>query len=172
MRGVMKIRPETVDDVETVVAMHIRTWQAAYRGMFPDEVLDGLDQAEWVQRRLSIPWDDPSLHALVAEVDGQIAGFVRFGPERQGDGDGETGEIYAIYVDPAHWGTGVGDALLRIALETLPHKAIRLWVLEENARALRFYARHGLYPDGARATYTPRGSDFAAADIRLSLLRG
>lgn len=164
----MKIRPETLDDVETVVAMHIRTWQTAYRGMLPDEVLDSLDQAEWVQRRLTTPWDDPDLHALVAEVDGEIVGFVRFGPERQNE---DAGEIYAIYVDPAYWGTGVGDALMRIALETLPHKEIRLWVLERNSRALSFYARYGLYPDGTRATYTPRGSDFSAPDIRLSLRR-
>jgi ribosomal protein S18 acetylase RimI-like enzyme len=166
---VLKIRPETLDDVESVVAMHIKTWQTAYRGLLPDEVLDGLDQAEWVQRRLTMPWDDPALHALVAEVDGEIVGFVRFGPERLGE---DAGEIYAIYVDPAHWGTGVGDALMRLALQTLPHKEIRLWVLEHNARALRFYARYGLHPDGTRATYTPRGSDFAAPDIRLSLLRG
>jgi ribosomal protein S18 acetylase RimI-like enzyme len=165
----MKIRPETVDDVEAVVAMHIRTWQRAYRGLLPNDVLDGLDHAEWVQRRLTMPFGHPDVFAFVAEVDGEIAGFVRFGPDRAGEG---TGEIYAIYVDPPHWGTGVGDALLRTALETLPHTEIRLWVLEHNARALRFYARYGLHPDGARATYTPRGTDFAAPDIRLSLRRG
>lgn len=161
------IRPETNEDVDAVVAMHIRTWQKAYRGMLPDEVLDNLDPVSWTQRRHEYR-ANPASTSLVAEEDGSIVGFVHFGPDRE---DPVLGEIYAIYVDPDRWGSGVGHELMTRAL-AMPEREVRLWVLEQNERALRFYRRYGLHPDGARATYTPRGSDYAAPEIRLSLLRG
>lgn len=43
-----------------------------------------------------------------------------------------------------HRGTGVADAVLA----TLPASVDRLWVLEANARARRFYERHGWHADG------------------------
>lgn len=167
MRGMMTIRPETNDDVEAVVAVHIRTWQRAYRGILPDEVLDNLDPVAWAQRRRE-RYGNRESTALLAEADGKIAGFVHFGPDRD---EPEYGEIYAIYVDPDQWGTGIGHALMSRALDELPQEQVRLWVFEANGRALRFYARYGLHPDGTRAMYTPRGSDFAAPEIRLTLRR-
>jgi hypothetical protein len=32
-----------VDDADAIAPVHVRSWQAAYRGFMPDEVLDGLD---------------------------------------------------------------------------------------------------------------------------------
>jgi ribosomal protein S18 acetylase RimI-like enzyme len=162
------IRPETDDDVETSVALHIRAWQKAYRGMLPDAVLDSLDPVAWATRRREHR-TSPQSTSLVAEADGEIVGFVQFGPDRE---EPALGEIYAIYVDPSHWGLGAGHALMTRALEALPQPVVRLWVLEQNERALRFYSRYGLHPDGARSVYTPRGSDTGAAEIRLQLLRG
>jgi ribosomal protein S18 acetylase RimI-like enzyme len=163
------IRPETDADLESVVGVHIRAWQKAYRGMLPDEVLDALDPVEWARRRREIREIADGRAGYLAEVNGVIAGFVQCGPDRE---DPVYGEIYAIYVDPDYWGTGVSDALMGTALDTLPYNEIRLWVLEQNERALRFYTRYGLHPDGARETYTPRGSDAAAPEIRLVLRRG
>jgi GNAT superfamily N-acetyltransferase len=41
------IRRATPGDVIAVATVHVRSWQAAYRGLMPDEVLDGLS----VERR-------------------------------------------------------------------------------------------------------------------------
>jgi GNAT superfamily N-acetyltransferase len=56
-------------------------------------------------------------------------------------------ELYAIHVDPAYLGTGVGRALMADALPRLGDRAV-LWVLEQNARARRFYERGGWEFDG------------------------
>jgi ribosomal protein S18 acetylase RimI-like enzyme len=165
----LSVRLETDDDLEAVVALHIRAWQKGYQGLLPDEVLDNLDPAAWAQRRREIRNTAAPRSGYVAEVNGEIAGFVQFGPDRE---DPACGEIYAIYVEPDRWGSGVGRALLDTALKSLPHNEIRLWVLDGNDRALRFYARYGLHPNGTRSTYTPRGSDFAAPEMQLSLRRG
>jgi GNAT superfamily N-acetyltransferase len=46
---------------------------------------------------------------LVAEQDGRVVGFAVAGAAKDPQG---AGELYAINVDPDHWGTGAGRALL------------------------------------------------------------
>jgi GNAT superfamily N-acetyltransferase len=58
----------------------------------------------------------------------------------------------ALYVRPAAWGSGLADRLHEQAIEALRAAGVetaRLWVLEENRRARRFYERHGWYADGS-----------------------
>ena len=65
---------------------------------------------------------------------------------------GETGELYTLYVAPAHWSTGAGRALTDAALDGLRaagYRRVVLWTLTENARARRFYDKAGFAPDGA-----------------------
>ena len=38
----MILRDATESDIEPLVRLHIASWQAAYRGILPDEVLDHL----------------------------------------------------------------------------------------------------------------------------------
>lgn len=45
---------------------------------------------------------------------------------------------------------------------------MRLWVLEENDRARRFYERMGLAPDGARDTFTPDGTTVELPEVRYA----
>jgi GNAT superfamily N-acetyltransferase len=62
-------------------------------------------------------------------------------------------ELYAIYVVPAHWSSGAGRALLTEAVErarSVGFARMSLWVLEENARARRFYERAGFTATGER----------------------
>jgi putative acetyltransferase len=59
--------------------------------------------------------------------------------------------LEAIYVRPSAWGTGVAGALHDWAVEQLRAAGVeraRLWVLEENHRARRFYERRGWLLDG------------------------
>lgn len=46
---------------------------------------------------------------------------------------------------PDYWGTGVADELHAAAVEL---GVTRLWCLEENVRARRFYEKHGWTLDG------------------------
>ncbi len=140
------IRPATPDDAEAVAYVHLETWRAAYAGVFPQEQLDDMS-AERVQRRAELHRRAPP---IVAEMDGRIVGFVSVGRANDPDADGE---LYAIYVLPDHWGTGVGPALIEAGegrLRALGHGSAVLWVLEQNPRARRFYERSGWTLDGQR----------------------
>ena len=157
------IRRELPDDAERVAGVHVRAWQAGYAGIIPAEVLDRLNVNAWAERRRE--WrtadDDHPFTTYVVEGPHDVEGFVSVGPYRNDqnhdDLDPVYGEILAIYVDPAHWGTGVGRALMTAACDHLAdggRNQLRLWVLEENARARRFCERAGLTADGERTTYT------------------
>lgn len=94
------------------------------------------------------PWLDAHLDALaaagarllVAEVEGAAAGFVTVDPAR--------GRLDQIAVHPARQGSGLADRLMAGA-QALSPTGLALDVNAANARARRFYARHGFVPVGA-----------------------
>jgi GNAT superfamily N-acetyltransferase len=122
--------------------VHVRTWQAAYAHVFPRERLAELP----IERRAAQWRESPP---IVAEVDGTVVGFVSVGASRDSDA---SGELFAIYVDPLRWGTGVGRELIAAGearLRDLGHIDVILWVLDDNPRARRFYERAGWRIDTA-----------------------
>jgi GNAT superfamily N-acetyltransferase len=149
------IRHAVVGDADAMGRLHVRAWQSAYRGIMPDEYLDGLQPDERIAMwRERIPRTDvPPL--LVAVVAGEVAGFAAFGAEQSAIGSNGCGELYAMNLDPPHWGKGIGRALLRQATDALRaldfHEAV-LWVIPENTRARALYESEGWIADGAVST--------------------
>lgn len=153
----MRLRPATLADADALGRMHVETWQAAYRGIVPDERLDALSVVERAERWRSGLTVPAARRDLVADVDGRIAGFVSFGPCHGVHGlPAEEGvaEIYGLYVHPDFWRAGVGRALIDIALAEMEpaYRAVVLWTWERNARARAFYERLGFTHDGTTVT--------------------
>ncbi|UNK71377.1 GNAT family N-acetyltransferase [Microbacterium sp. H1-D42] len=147
----MLVRNATVADAHDLAVVHVRGWQEAYRGLMPQDVLDGLSiperEANWARFM-----EDPerSSRTLVVERDGHVVGWAGFGSARDDDAPG-TGELWGIYAHPDTWATGVGHALLtavEAALRAEGHEVAYLWVLEGNDRAAGFYERHDWRADG------------------------
>lgn len=186
VHGHLEIRSAELDDAPELAQVHVRAWQAAYRGMMPDEFLDGLDVArrETGWRRL-LASEVPGYGVLVAVVDGRVVGFAWTGPQRaDGDGlgdgaevdPGRTGELWAVNLHPEVWGRGIGSALLRAAhaaLSSRGHDEAVLWVVPGNARARRFYERHGWASDGVeRAEDVASGVSVTELRYRVALASG
>ena len=139
----MRVRHAVVDDAEAIERVRTDTWRAAYRGLMPDALLDGLGY-DATRRRAIMGALPPHQFALVAEVDGTVVGFCLGGRSRTTDPFG--GEVYAIYVLPEQQGHGVGRALLQAGAKELVDRgfpAMIVWVLRENAPSRRFYERMG-----------------------------
>lgn len=146
----------------------MRSWQAGYRGLVPQDYLDGLDPAARVDaRRRSLQESDlPRSGTLVAD-DGRVVGFAHIGPARDEEAADDVGEIWAIYLSPDAWGRGYGRELLSAALGQLAragYRQVTLWVLDTNARARRFYEAAGFRSDGAVKVDDERG--FPLTEIR------
>ena len=148
----MQLRPAEPADALEVAGVHIRSWQVAYRGIFPDEYLDNLRPDERAERYTFGDPDPAQPTTVVAVAGGAIRGFATTGPARDDDAQ-PGGELFAIYVDPDHWGTGAGRMLMTDARQRLAREGYRnaaLWVLVDNQRAISFYQRDGWQPDGSR----------------------
>jgi len=169
------VRPLTDADIDAVAALYVRSWRVGYAGIVPDSHLAGLDPAVYAERRRSLG-DADGVSSLVAVDGAEPVGFSTFGPYRvqgrPGGYDRSAGELYAVYVDPRAWGRGAGRALLtavRAALRDQGYPQMRLWVLEANDRARRFYERMGLAPDGEREFWSPRGSGEQLPEVRYAV---
>ena len=150
------VRRAAVGDADAIGSVHVRAWQAAYRGLMPDEHLDGLS----IERRrdgwrtgLAAGATDRTVLVVEDPEDGHVCGFAVVGDARDEEPAApEAGELWAINLEPGAWGRGLAAPLLAGAVDALGERGARelhLWVVEGNARARRFYEREGWAPDGA-----------------------
>jgi GNAT superfamily N-acetyltransferase len=165
------LREATPDDALAIARVHVRAWQVAYRDLIDDEFLARLSpESRAASYRLGDP-DPAAPHTVVAEDDGAIRGFATTGPCRDPDAR-DAAELYALYVDPAHWRAGTGRLLLDAATARMRadgfDRAV-LWVLRGNEAAERFYAAAGWRRDGAEREEQPYGVVSNVLRMRRSL---
>ena len=138
-------------DAGRIAEVNIRSWRAAYKGIVPKAVLDGMEvesrRLTWLERIADLG----QRTLLVAELDGRVEGYALSGPSRDLDLPELAGEVYAIYVDPHAQRRGLGRALLTAASDELRaagFEPLVLWVLTANAQGRGFYQACGWRPDG------------------------
>lgn len=146
----IQVRDAALADVPAIAEIHVAAWRVAYAGIVPGEVIEAFTVEEraamWRER---IEQGDEIL--LVAVAGEAVLGWVSAGASRDEDRVGE-GEVYALYIAPAHWRSGCGMRLMRAGEQRLSaagFRVVTLWVLTENARARAFYEGIGYCPDGA-----------------------
>lgn len=147
MLSVRRARPE---DAADVAAVHIRSWQVAYRGLLPDDYLDNLRPEDRMARYTFGATDPLALSTIVALEDGVIRGFATTGRSRDADTP-DAGELFALYLDPDAFGLGIGRRLMTEARARLTGLGVTeavLWLFVGNERARRFYDIDGWRPDG------------------------
>jgi GNAT superfamily N-acetyltransferase len=164
------IRDAQPEDAAAIADVRARGWRAAYAHVFPRDALAGMPADGDLQFWAQLLRDQPARCAtVVAERGGEVTGFASVGPAR---GE-ECGELYAIYVDPARWGTGLGRALLEAAEDRLSSTAFTeaiLWVLDDNPRARRFYQAAGWAADGGTKRDTFLGTEIEEVRYRKTLI--
>jgi ribosomal protein S18 acetylase RimI-like enzyme len=185
--GDVVVREARAADAAQLGAVHVVAWQAAYRGLMPQDYLDGLDPAQRTEQ-----WEgtlarlDPARGGVfVAETaeDQRLLGFSSCSASRDDDASQQSnqhagqqlvGEIPVIYLLPESWGKGIGRRLMDTALQRLTdagYTEATLWVLDTNTRARRFYEAGGWALDGAVVSDEIRG--FPAQEVRYrKSLRG
>lgn len=148
------IRRATINDVKAMAEVHVKSWQAAYCGLLPEDFLQNLSvslrEEQW-RRGLQ----NPEQVMLVYERDTVVA-FCGFAPSRDEDVDKtKVAELGTIYALESAWGQGIGKALWQEAIKLMCEKGFAeatLWVLRGNERAIKFYERQGMVFDGTTKT--------------------
>jgi GNAT superfamily N-acetyltransferase len=146
------IREAASSDVEAIAALHLASWWAAYKGIVPDQFLEGITLESRVERwrRALSPSEPPLIETMVALHGGTIKGVCSFGAQRESSAPG-VGEVYALHVAPDSRRRGLGKLLLDDAVRRMQARgfdAAVLWVLRDNANARRFYEAQGWSVNG------------------------
>lgn len=153
--GSWRVTDARVEDAAVIARIKVAGWRFAYRGLMPDAVLDGLDEqdhAEGWRRRITALADPLGTPRLAVDEAGEVGGVAVAdrvpvgGDEESAAEDAGIGRVRMLYLDPELVGTGIGHRLLTDAHDRLRAAGAQtgqLWVLDGNARAIGFYARHG-----------------------------
>ena len=183
----IEIRAAGPDDARAVAEVRAAGWRRAYDGLVPAEFLAAMDPAADAERYRAV-WSSGGRYprTAVALADGAVIGFATWGPYHvqpyhvqpyhgeigagaPADGAAGVGELMGLYVQPGHWGSVAGHALLTHTLADLAEASlapVRLWVLAGNGRARRFYERAGFRADGASALFPVAGAE--VPEVRYS----
>jgi L-amino acid N-acyltransferase YncA len=155
----MVIRNATPHDARRIAVIHVDSWRAAYRGIMPDTVLNGLsvdERYEFWLGQLAVA----ARQTIVAENGDGIIGWAGFGASRDADAAG-LAEVYGIYLDPLRYRKGFGTALWLDAGRRLAAQGYReliVWVLSANSPARKFYeAMGGWMEPGVEKVLTREG---------------
>jgi GNAT superfamily N-acetyltransferase len=150
------VRPAFPADAEGITRIQLIGWQRGYADLMPAAYLArrAAEAPErTAQRRAHLESAEGARQTLVAVDDGAVVGFSNFGPDRD---EPAFGEVYAIYVDPDRYSTGIGRAMMDEAVARLRKREltpVRLWVLAGNARGITFDERYGFRADGGRSSF-------------------
>ncbi len=128
------------DDPLEISEIYEKSWKYAYKDIIPQSFLDSIPSGRWAGKI-----NKNGMNSLIMILNGKIigtAGLCRSRWERFSD----HGEIVSIYFLPEYMGKGYGTLLLKrciVELNRLGFDKILLWVLEDNAKARKFYEKNG-----------------------------
>jgi putative acetyltransferase len=121
------LRPYATADEDAAIELWRRTWQQHY------PLLDFTKRLDWWRER----WRNelvPAARIVMADIGSVLVGFVTVDPK--------TMYLDQIVVAPEHWGSDIALKLLDEAKRISP-QGLDLLVNKDNARAIRFYQKHG-----------------------------
>ena len=130
------LRPAVVGDAAGCARVYRRSHDYAMAEV-PEPHTEA-EVATWIAGEVISQMD-----AWVADVDGVVVGQLMLAP----------GWLHHLYIDPAWIGRGLGDRFMALARQRQP-EGLQLWAFQSNAKARRFYERHGFeaaeFTDGQR----------------------
>lgn len=144
-------RPAKITDAAALAKILCDSWRSAYKSILTPEELERNTDLEARTTMFEKIQQSGNGNIMLAYSNGNPCGMVSFGKSRNAELS-DCAEIVAIYAAENYWGKGIGSQLMEIALSEIKkqgYKSVLLWTFEANARARRFYEKHGFAPDGA-----------------------
>ena len=126
------IRKATADDISRIAEILVFVKRMNYRSIFHN---DAVSFGEIQVLPVAEEYSNPAIldTICVYESDGIVKGLIRIVDK----------EVIELYVDHFFQGQGIGAELMEFAKKE--YEVNRLWVLEKNANAIRFYEAHGFH---------------------------
>ena len=133
----MNIRQANEQDVSRIAEILVFDHRVNFYPIFQDDEYS-FGELQVVTVADQYRKDKAALENTYLYDDGVVRGLVRV----------ENGEIKKLFVDPFFQRRGIGGKLIEFAIDE--KQADRLWALEKNTGAIRFYERYGFRLTGEK----------------------
>lgn len=132
-------------DASLIAQTRQKVWAATYRGIYPDEMIDGFDLVQHTQRE-SDRLRNPNYHCFMVMDGPECAGYFAFGTIREGIWKNYIFRLHSLYLLPRYQGRGLGRKIFSLVQENcLAYGKGRMYLdcHPANEKALGFYRRMG-----------------------------
>ncbi len=142
----IEFKPISESDISRLATIFHSCLHHDYQGVLPPKVIDSFTTASSTALWRKSYSNQDSLHFLGAWNGELLVGFTKFGADPE---DSTKGYLASLYVDPDQSGHGIGRELLNHVLKELSsYPVTRLWVFDQNPRAIRLYEKLGFARSG------------------------
>ena len=148
MMNNITIRLATPADAADMAEIHMRSWEAAYKGIIPEDYIEEKNATRMALYKRVITDDNTSFHVI--QYDEKTIGIMRLAPP-QDDVGNDIYELHCLYLYPDYFRMGIGTKAMEFAFDMargLKKTAMIVWVLDENVKAIKFYENCGFTKDG------------------------
>lgn len=145
------IRYANKEDADTIALINSKSFQQAFKGIIPDDFLDGRFSYESLRERLNKELDEGTTSNCIMYKDDIPVGMLTFMKDSYKERDESEIDLGRIYLLPEYWGKNIGIEFIDWLCKELKNKGfvkVALWVVEENLRARKFYEKVGFAHDG------------------------
>ncbi|MFA0057953.1 GNAT family N-acetyltransferase [Vibrio echinoideorum] len=142
---VFDVRKARLSDIQEIALIHVQSWKSAFKGLMPERYINSYTFEDRKTEWLSI-LNSGSESVIIVEENNKLVGFLSYSENVH--------FLYLskLYLCPSIYGKGVGCILMK-ELESNAQLAsidlIRLYVLDSNQSAIKFYSKQGFeFGDG------------------------
>ena len=148
-------------DASVIADLRRRSWEAAYRGIFRDELLDGYDYVAHAARVLG-QIQNPDYYVYVIETEETPVGFLMFSRLNPPIHKEFTLCLNALYLIPEAFRQGIGRQAVALVSDWCREHGETSFFLScslHNRRARAFYEAMGGVPGSIDGGHEDRGAD-------------
>ncbi|VWD42953.1 GCN5-related N-acetyltransferase [Burkholderia lata] len=150
MSAMVLIRTARQEDAARIAVLGAHVWVHTYAAAGVSEVIAQYVLGTFTTERIVTVVNDPGAVLLIAEADGNLAGYIVI---RLGSHHADVPvEIETLYVQASFSGRGIGSSLLThasgIAEAQTGNRSFWLSVNSQNEKAIAFYHSRGMVQEG------------------------
>lgn len=145
------MRYASAEDAEVLALINSQSALQGYKGIIPDDILKEKFSYERLRERLHKELIEGNTTSCIAFKGELPVGMQTFAKDTEAERDASEIDIWRIYLLPEYWGQNIGMEFMGWGIDELRKKGYKkaaLWVVEGNARAMRFYEKFGFIHDG------------------------
>lgn len=145
MESKVHIRKVKIGDEKILAHIQTESWKAAFSNILSKDDLDKYTNINKAEEMYNMLLNNYIGNGFILAIDDRPHCIAYWNNARDEDMEGYA-ELICIHSLNDNWGRGYGALMMKHVLKEIKEagfKKVMLWVFEDNARACKFYEKHG-----------------------------